>query len=749
MPVSSVFTHKGYFYVRVEDAHPTLLSELREQCEWEGAKAGRTGYGGARHARGAGGAAVSAAAPERRLYAFRTVQQQRFVQIPAGFLWSRVFSKTAPPLSPYDAVLRKGSDSRAALDPTTAPTVHRDGDLEQIAPRTTSPEPLRLRDDVFALRPYQEEARVQVYAFWDACRRLRPRLPGVPATGILDMEPGLGKTKTCVGIVVPLQQRVLHVCPTEHIFTATVDAYRETSTARVGLLRGKTWQVDPDAYDVVVAMMPTLRRAIQVDGLASVRARLCGHRFGIFVSDESHRMAALRTAPVLQVSRAPLQLHLTATPDRDDRLPTGPLLGPVVFRATSERPCYVSFVRQQRLEPWPAGVSAATTATTATDTAPEPSNGTPWFLQDDGADREADNAAGGDRNTHEDAPAAAQGTLASYFARSDGTAPPPPPSPVDPGAVPLRYMFRAGGRQVDFAGVHNAVAASGADLFATVAYWVRRALAEGRTIGIFTPLAFAYVLPMVRALCAELADSAFLCGLARHTYLLEGAELPPPPKRRRADKGAAAAIPAAPVIASTFADLDVAALATLRRVVDDAPALVWDRDVLVFKSGGAGAKRERRLRELRLRSARVLVGTVDMFKEGFDMPPLDMAIHFVCRKGIGLNTQVIGRSQRPWETKQFPWQLYLAVETTPDAVLWKIGDRVRAVASKKVNWGHAVHTFRDPSTAAAGWEAMTAKRDAFIAQLKQRIDVAGYVQRGEFAKVKTEKLTRCHAGASA
>ena len=94
---------------------------------------------------------------------------------------------------------------------------------------------------------------------------------------------------------------------------------------RVGLMQGKTWQVE--GCDVVIAMVMTLaKRAYDTDVLQC---------FGVVVADECHHLAAPIMSMALRSFRARYVIGLTATKDRPDGLT--PLLhwslGEVAYKA--------------------------------------------------------------------------------------------------------------------------------------------------------------------------------------------------------------------------------------------------------------------------------------------------------------------------------------------------------------------------------------------------------------------------------
>lgn len=197
------------------------------------------------------------------------------------------------------------------------------------------------------LRPYQRVACERIWAF---LAKHATELGA--AAGTLVMPCGSGKTVTSARAAVRMRRRVAHLVPLTDIFDETVSTYRRFTTARVGTVQRKKWDVAArDGPDVVVMMIPTLMRSIKEHGLEATQRRLNSTSFGMVVIDEAHGIAAPETRGVLQLFQARLRLCLTATPERDDGMPTAPLLGPVVCRVDSDRPLMTSFIQLKKPTP--------------------------------------------------------------------------------------------------------------------------------------------------------------------------------------------------------------------------------------------------------------------------------------------------------------------------------------------------------------------------------------------------------------
>ena len=130
--------------------------------------------------------------------------------------------------------------------------------------------------------------------------------------GILEAPCGAGKTIICLEAVAKVGVTTLIIVNT----TALLEQWKERikqvfgNSVRIGTIQGNT--IDYKDKDIVVGMIPTLLKSKLPDDLFSY--------FGLVVSDECHRIAALKWSEVIQRFPARRRWGLTATPFRDDGL---------------------------------------------------------------------------------------------------------------------------------------------------------------------------------------------------------------------------------------------------------------------------------------------------------------------------------------------------------------------------------------------------------------------------------------------
>ena len=135
---------------------------------------------------------------------------------------------------------------------------------------------------------------------------------------------GCGAGKTCMSLFLAAQLKVPLII-TVHT-QALMRQWGERCAqflpdAKIGYLQGT--KKPPADADVCVAMLHTLIK---------VQDRSLLDRYGFYVADECHHIAARTFATALQLLRAPYRLGLSATPERPDRLSHAIewLLGPML-----------------------------------------------------------------------------------------------------------------------------------------------------------------------------------------------------------------------------------------------------------------------------------------------------------------------------------------------------------------------------------------------------------------------------------
>jgi hypothetical protein len=176
----------------------------------------------------------------------------------------------------------------------------------------------------------QKRASKAVRAFWAA------RVPAGAAWTDLILGCGVGKTCTSIRTAVEEGHRIAVLVHIEKLMDQMVSTFRRMYPAlRVGCVHTKDRvEVDPEKYDAVVFMIPTLASWVRRDGVEATRRRIRGDAFGTLIGDEAHHAPAESFMRTLRLFNAARGLWLTATPEREDGLvhELEYLTGPVAFR---------------------------------------------------------------------------------------------------------------------------------------------------------------------------------------------------------------------------------------------------------------------------------------------------------------------------------------------------------------------------------------------------------------------------------
>lgn len=127
--------------------------------------------------------------------------------------------------------------------------------------------------------------------------------------GIVSIPPGGGKTVIAINYLCKLNMKTLIVVHKSFLLDQWVERLRQYSDASIGIIRQDKKEVDKK--EVVIAMLQTLLSR-DYDNLLK--------QFPVVVFDECHHLGAESFSQVMNKTRAPYVIGLTATPERTDKL---------------------------------------------------------------------------------------------------------------------------------------------------------------------------------------------------------------------------------------------------------------------------------------------------------------------------------------------------------------------------------------------------------------------------------------------
>lgn len=175
----------------------------------------------------------------------------------------------------------------------------------------------------------------------EACEAIRLQTlavfrPGASPTmrgGVLVLPCGYGKTACFVYLFAAVfRRRALVLVHTEVILTQICDSLRRFCPGvRVGVLQQDRMELDPDKYDVTVAMIQSLVSKKERGDVSRAKLR----DYGVCFIDEAHHIVATTFSTVLDLVPCALRIGLTATPYRKDGrfAAITYTLGPILYRA--------------------------------------------------------------------------------------------------------------------------------------------------------------------------------------------------------------------------------------------------------------------------------------------------------------------------------------------------------------------------------------------------------------------------------
>lgn len=154
------------------------------------------------------------------------------------------------------------------------------------------------------LRPYQEEIISKLDKVFYNNNKLSPY-----GGGIVCIPPGGGKTVIAINYICKLNMKTLIVVHKTFLLDQWIERLYQYSDASVGIIKQNKLQIENK--EVVIAMLQTLLSRDYTDLLK---------QFPVVVFDEAHHLAAESFSQVMQTTRSPYILGLTATPERNDKL---------------------------------------------------------------------------------------------------------------------------------------------------------------------------------------------------------------------------------------------------------------------------------------------------------------------------------------------------------------------------------------------------------------------------------------------